>query len=71
MLISVFIIFYRLHTSTRKQVVITLFVTGKVVKYRGEPHVPVDGWRDMFCLTVAINPSDASSMVAVADLALR
>lgn len=71
MLISIFLIFYRLHTSTRKQVVITSFATGKVVRCKEEPRVPVDGWRDMFCLTVATNPSDASSTVAVADLALR
>lgn len=57
--------------STRKPVVITLFASGRVVRYRGELRVPDDGWRDMFCFTVAINPSDASLTVAVADSAPR
>lgn len=68
---TVYIIFYSLRTSTRKLVAITLFASGRVVRCKGEPPVRDDGWRDMFCLTVAINPSDASSTVAVVDSALR
>ena len=64
-------IFYRLRTSTRKPAATISSVNGRDVRYKVELHVLDDGWKDTFCLTVAINPFDALSMVAVADSVLR
>lgn len=69
--IIVCIILYSLPTSTRKPASIISSVSGRGAKCKGGLRVPDDGWRDTFCLMVAINLFDASSTVAAADSVLR
>lgn len=65
------IILYSLHTLTHKPALITSSVNGKDARFKGGPHVPDDGWKDMFCLMVVINLFDVFSTAAVADSVRR
>lgn len=66
-----YIFFFRLRILTRKPAATILFVSGRDAKCKEGLRVLDDGWRDTFCLTAAINPSDALSTAAVVDSVLR
>lgn len=70
-IIMIYICFCSLRTSTRKPASIILSANGKDAKCKEGLRVLDDGWKDTFCLTVAINLFVVSSTAAVVDLALR